>query len=343
MPGINMMPSGSTLQIPLEACTAFSASAGNAKVELTWTDPKDKYATPEGDISDTGDQLVSEWDHTVLVRKTGSQPAGPNDGTVVVSSSVRNQYQSTPYTDTGLTNDTTYYYAVFAYNKDGVASEGAFTSATPIASTPLAELAEGTIITITESGAPVEFYVADHDYQSDLNGNGRTLMVRKNCYNRRQWDSNQSKKDFLDSSIFSWLNSSYKALFSQSVKTMMSTTNFYYIVAAGTAYQQLSQGDSSVFLLSLAEMGFRESAPVTPVDGNTLPTSSVLAIANFSGTPTSWYLRTPYTGRSDGVYYINSQGGRASATPNGTLICSRPCFTLPSTALVDQDLNLIES
>ena len=70
MPVMNMFPGGSTLQIPLEACTAFSASAGNAKVELTWTDPKDKYATPEGDISDTGDQLVSEWDHTVLVRKT---------------------------------------------------------------------------------------------------------------------------------------------------------------------------------------------------------------------------------------------------------------------------------
>ena len=80
MPVMNMFPGGSTLQIPLEACTAFSASAGNAKVELTWTDPKDKYATPEGDISDTGDQLVSEWDHTVLVRKTGSQPAGPHDG-----------------------------------------------------------------------------------------------------------------------------------------------------------------------------------------------------------------------------------------------------------------------
>lgn len=179
MPVMNMLPSGSTLQIPLEACTAFSASAGNAKVELTWTDPKDKYATPEGDISDTGDQLVSEWDHTVLVRKTGSQPAGPNDGTVVVSSSVRNQYQSTPYTDTGLTNDTTYYYAVFAYNKDGVASEGAFVNATPIAGTPLSQLAEGTLIKILENGSPVEFYLAKHSYEPSLNGEGRELVVRK--------------------------------------------------------------------------------------------------------------------------------------------------------------------
>lgn len=131
MPVMNMLPGGSTLQIPLDAPTSFSATAGNAQVELTWTDPLDKYATPEGEVSETGDQLVSVWDHTVLVRKTGSQPAGPNDGTVVVSSSVRNQYQSTGYTDTGLTNDTTYYYGVFAYNKDGVPSPGAFSIATP--------------------------------------------------------------------------------------------------------------------------------------------------------------------------------------------------------------------
>ena len=131
MPVMNMFPGGSTLQIPLDAPTSFSATAGNAQVELTWTDPLDKYATPEGEVSETGDQLVSEWDHTVLVRKTGSQPAGPNDGTVVVSSSVRNQYQTTAYVDSGLANDTTYYYGVFAYNKDGVASSGAFVNATP--------------------------------------------------------------------------------------------------------------------------------------------------------------------------------------------------------------------
>lgn len=49
MPVMNMFPGGSTLQIPLDAPTALAAKAGNAKVELTWTDPKDKYATPEGE------------------------------------------------------------------------------------------------------------------------------------------------------------------------------------------------------------------------------------------------------------------------------------------------------
>ena len=165
MPGMNMFPGGTTLQIPLDAPAGFTAEAGNAQVTLTWTDPKDKYATPEGETAQDPDQLVSVWDHTVLVRKTGSQPAGPNDGTVVVSSSVRDQYASTGYVDTGLQNDTTYYYGVFAYNADGVTSPGAFASATPIAGTPLGNLAEGTLIKILENGSPVEFCLAKHSYE----------------------------------------------------------------------------------------------------------------------------------------------------------------------------------
>src|SRR5699024_368444 len=111
------------------------------------------------------DQLVSVWEYTQIIRKTGSQPAGPHDGELVVSSSVRDQYATTGFVDDGLTNDTLYYYAAYAYNTDGVAREGAFTSATPIAGTPLSQLAEGTLIKILENGSPVEFYLAKHSYE----------------------------------------------------------------------------------------------------------------------------------------------------------------------------------
>ena len=338
MPVMNMLPGGSTLQIPLEACTAFSASAGNAKVELTWTDPKDKYATPEGDISDTGDQLVSEWDHTLLVRKTGSQPAGPNDGTVVVSSSVRNQYQSTPYTDTGLTNDTTYYYAVFAYNKDGVPSAGAFTSAMPQAGTPLSQLAEGTIITINESGVPVEFYVADHDYQSDLNGDGRTLMVRKDLYDSRQWNS--GNVNFYNSStIDAWLNQTYLKFFSAPVKEKIGTTSFYYTKTG--AVGELATLTRSVFILSNMEFGFSNTTYYFN-EGERVPIYSTLRRAKHNGEPGEQWTRTAPKSETSNAYYITSGGQSA----NQTCIyyaCSRPCFTLPATALVDPSNALIES
>ena len=331
MPGINMMPSGSTLQIPLDACTNFSGEAGNAQVTLTWTDPKDKYATPEGDISDTGDQLVSEWDHTVLVRKTGSPPAGPNDGTVVVSSSVRNQYQSTPYTDTGLTNDTTYYYAVFAYNKDGVASEGAFASATPIGGTPLAELAEGTLIKILENGAPVEFYVAKQDYEEGLNGAGRVLCVRRPAHSQRQWTI-YSGNDYNGSSIDSWLNSTYVGYFSENVKQMMNSTTIYYGV--GTQGYQMTR---RCFIMSTLELGY----PGYVSMGSTLPIASVLP-GSYSTDPSSYqWTRTPAS--SDGMARAASKNYGAVGVGCQDRCWIVTCFTLPSTALVDQDLNLIET
>ena len=39
----------------------------------------------------------------------------------------------------------------------------------------------GAILYLNESGSPVPFYIAKHDYESGLNGAGRTLVVRKDC------------------------------------------------------------------------------------------------------------------------------------------------------------------
>lgn len=346
MPGINMMPSGSTLQIPLDACTNFSGKAGNAQVTLTWTDPKDKYATPEGDISDTGDQLVSEWDHTVLVRKTGSQPAGPNDGTVVVSSSVRNQYQSTPYTDTGLTNDTTYYYAVFAYNKDGVASAGAFASATPTAGTPLSQLAEGTLIKILENGSPVEFYLAKHSYEPSLNGEGRELVVRKDIslkvlYGQDQW----VRESFDQSDVYNWCNQSYYNLFSEKVKQMIGSTKFYtgQSTSSGPTGARNVQQEGHVFILSFAEYGFSDEDYGT-YDGNTLPIASTLKIASLNGVPSSHWTRSWWRAAGVGSYIwcVSAQGTAMYSEQQMTPLGCRPVFTLPATARVDAELNLME-
>ena len=341
MPGINMMPSGSTLQIPLDACTGFSAKAGNAKVELTWTDPKDKYATPEGDISDTGDQLVSEWDHTVLVRKTGSQPAGPNDGTVVVSSSVRNQYQSTAYVDSGLTNDTTYYYAVFAYNKDGVASEGAFASATPMVGTPLGDLTEGTLITINENGAPVEFYVAKHNYEPGLNGDGRTLIVRKEAYDTGPYDNYDPgnppyQNQYSGCDMDNMFNTTYKNLFSEKVQSYISNTSFYYI-AGGPAINTFSSSTltRSIFALSAIELT-NTTYNTNYNEGEALP------IRNILETHVVW-TRSPYTRNGSGNV-IEVEGPSTIAVHGPYLSNKRiPCFTLPATALVDPSNALIES
>lgn len=114
------------IEVPLDPATGLVAIAGNGQVELTWMDPKDKYATPEGEQAQDPQQLVSVWAYTKIVRKAGSVPTGPNDGVLVVSSEVRNAYQSEPFIDNIVKNDTTYYYGAFAYNEDSVISVGTF-------------------------------------------------------------------------------------------------------------------------------------------------------------------------------------------------------------------------
>ena len=354
MPGINMMPSGSTLQIPLDACTNFSGKAGNAQVTLTWTDPKDKYATPEGETAQDPDQLVSVWDHTVLVRKTGSQPAGPNDGTVVVSSSVRDQYASAGYVDTGLQNDTTYYYGVFAYNADGVTSPGAFASATPIAGTPLGSLAEGTLIKILENGAPVEYLIVNQGLPSsmyDASCDG-CWVLRKDIAENRAWDS--SNNDYKNSDIQAYLNSAWTSRYSAGVLSQIKQVKIPYVNGTGSGGSVASGVNGlscKIFLLSCYEVGWTTSdASYIPHDGAKLSyfssgTGSAAnnkRIANYNGSATRWGLRSPLTNWPDQWYSVYLDGGfdyRECNLTNGV----RPALVLPSTALVDQDLNLIET
>ena len=340
MPVMNMLPGGSTLQIPLDAPTSLAATAGNAQVELTWTDPADKYATPEGEVSETGDQLVSEWSHTVLVRKTGSQPAGPDDGTVVVSSSVRNQYQTTPYTDTGLTNDTLYYYGVFAYNKDGVASAGAFTSATPKAGTPLSELTEGTLIKINENGSPVEFYLAKHNYEPGLNGEGRELVVRKDVVQNGAWKVGPQNTDtYASSDIDSWYNTTYKGYFAPAVQEAMGSTMFNY--TPGRNNYQVTTLSRSVFAMAGGELG--RSTSGYNAEGSALPIASMLRVAYLNGSPNSQWTRSPYKfNEAHNIVMRLTSNGSANSQTTGNLEGYRPCFCLPATARVNSTLDLME-
>lgn len=354
MPGMNMLPGGTTLQIPLDAPAGFTAKAGNAQVTLTWTDPKDKYATPEGETAQDPDQLVSVWDHTVLVRKTGSQPAGPNDGTVVVSSSVRDQYASTGYVDTGLQNDTTYYYGVFAYNTDGVASEGAFASATPQTGTPLGELAVGTLIKIQENGAPVEYLIVNQGLPSsmyDASCDG-CWVLRKDIAESRAWGS--SDNDYKNSDIHAYLNGSWTSRYSAGVLSQIKQVKIPYQNGTGFGGSVASGANGlscKIFLLSGYEVGFstsdssyfpRDGAKLSYFSSGTSSSANNKRIAKYNGSATYWWLRSPSTNYTYIVWYVRSNGEYYSWRYDN--ICGvRPALVLPSTALVDQDLNLIET
>lgn len=335
--------------IPLNPPTNFVVKGDNAKCLLTWTDPLDKYATPEGEQAQDSQQLVSLWDHTVLVRKTGSQPTGPDDGTLVVKSSVRDQYQTTRYIDTNLINNTLYYYGAFAYNTDGVASEGVFTSATPIASTPLSQLAEGTLIKILENGSPVEFYLAKHNYEPDLNGQGRELLVRKDCYGNGPFYDGYASADYSASTLDNTLNTSYKNRFSAFVQGLMGNTSFLY--ATENHMSPTATLSRSIFTPSATEYGIQSyigQSGLTLVEvGSALPNAASMRACDTAGG-----MFSQYWARSLYLSKYNSSlcamlGDGSGDTGVGVTDCDRycgmrPCFTIPSTTLIDPNLNLIE-
>lgn len=303
----------------------LAASAGNTQVSLTWTDPGDETS---------GGVIVAEWEFTRIVRKVGSAPANQNDGVIVVDSTVKNQYMSTPFVDTGLTNGTTYYYGAFACSAAGAWSDGAFVSAVPVAGTPLGNLAEGTLITIKENGAPVEFYVAKQGYEPTLNGSDRVLMVRKECHSELTWNYSANQNSYPNSKLDNWLNTTYKATLSTSVVNQIATTSFKYTVGMGSA--SVSTMERAIFTMALCEVW----GPYLYENdiGSLLPIASTLKAAGVVQ-----MTRSATNQKNVNQVLYNSAGGGPLIMHTNETGYSRPCFTLPSTALVDPSNALIES
>ena len=339
------------LQVPLDPCTNLRAEARNGSVTLYWDDPVDKYATPEGETAQNPQQLVSVWDHTIVVRKVGSQPANPNDGIVVTSSGVRDQYLSTGYTDSELINDTAYHYGVFAYNTVGVASDGVFTSATPKLGTPLGNLAVGTVVKTPINGNTREFIVVHQGkpasmYDDSCNG---TWLLLKDIYATKTWDN--SNNDYKNSAIHSYLNGTFLNLFDNDIKNAIKQVKIPYYNGPGGEGSVASGANGlscKIFLLSGYEVGFIDSEVLDlPRDGAKLSYfSSGLSssannkrIAKYNGSAAHWWLRSPTTDSTSSVWSVHSNGYHDRwlyYIPCGV----RPALVLPSDIFVDPSGNI---
>ena len=204
---------------------------------------------------------------------------------------------------------------------------------------PLSDLPEGSLVAINESGSPVLFYLAKHDYESGLNGAGRTLFVRKDCYDERKWNSNNANA-YASSTIDSWLNGDYKSLLSSKVQSEIGTIKFYSTIGNGD--YTVTTLERSIFMLSVTELGLSKTG--AKVEGTALAIASTLRIAYKDGSAIEYWTRTPYSTNSTFAFYINTSGKTYSTNVidgNGHpfLKGSRPCFTLPSTATVNQQPN----
>lgn len=188
----------------------------------------------------------------------------------------------------------------------------------------LGRLYEGSIIRLNENGSPIDFYVAEHDYELELNGSSRSLIVRKDVLPENVKWNEVSKNTYADSTIDMFLNSDYKNSLDPDIQEKIATTKFYYTPMNGD--NNVSTLDRSVFLLSYTEFGASDS---NAVFGNS-EGSSCLFIASIRDLYGSGlYTRTP---RFDAVNKVILLGGGASGVTTKRAVA--PCFTLPSDFVV---------
>ena len=200
-----------------------------------------------------------------------------------------------------------------------------------MATTTLGNKAVGSIIQLKENDKLVSFYVAKHNYENSLNGMGRTLVVRKDCYDTRAWHSSNVNA-YASSAIDSWLNSTYKNLLDADIRGVIGTTKIEYTPGNGST--TVGTLERAIFLLSVTELG--RTASYANTEGTALDIASSLQIAYMDGSAIAQWTRSPYTNYTNYAYCLSSNGNVYNYYCTSTS-GSRPAFTLPSTLFVSDD------
>ena len=200
-----------------------------------------------------------------------------------------------------------------------------------MATTTLGNKSVGSIVKLKENGVLVDFYVAKHDYENGLNGSGRTLVVRKDCYDTRQWHTSNVNA-YATSAIDTWLNSTYKNLLDADIRGVIGTTKIKY--TPGNGNTTVGTLERAIFLLSVTELG--RSTSYANTEGTALSIASSLQIAYLNGSAVVQWTRSPHTHSTSNAYYLSTNGNVNSNYCSNT-IGSRPAFTLPSTLSVSDD------
>ena len=206
-----------------------------------------------------------------------------------------------------------------------------------MATTTLGNKSTGSIIKLKENGTLVDFYVAKHDYESGLNGAGRTLVVRKDTYDDRVWD-NGNVNAYASSDLDSWFNSTYKNMLDADIRSLIGTTKIRY--TPGNGNNTVGTLERAIFALSLTELG--QSHTYANTEGSALPIASTLRIAYRNGSATTQWTRSPSTYNTGDAWRLGSDGGiyyYGCGNSGG----SRPAFTLPSSLYVSDDGSVFQN
>lgn len=187
---------------------------------------------------------------------------------------------------------------------------------------PLGSIPEGTLVYVNENGSPAAFYVAKHNYESGINGDGRTLLVRKGSFGTTVFSGSTTYARYTNSTLDNEVNS-YKNVLDASVQSAIGNGTSFYTVDTNNNLVSIKR---YCFSLSLTELGY-DSSVVDHPEGSALPICETLK-TNGQG-----WLRS-ISKYNNAMAYYQYDGGFTSQKINNRQNYI-PAFTLPAATLVN--------
>ena len=211
----------------------------------------------------------------------------------------------------------------------------------------LSSKAIGSTIKLKVNGSAKDFIVVHQGkpssvYDDSCNG---TWLLMKDIYENRAWHSSNTN-DYANSTIHSYLNSTFLNLFESNIKNAIKQVKLPYRKGSGTSTTVTSGSNglsAKIFLLSATETGFEfasmpydEGAELAYFKGCMDNSYDSKRVVYFNGSATDWWLRSPYCYVFSSALFVSSNGdwgGNACSNSSGI----RPALILPSTLLVSDD------
>lgn len=211
----------------------------------------------------------------------------------------------------------------------------------------LSSKAIGSTIKLKVNGSAKDFIVVHQGkpssvYDDSCNG---TWLLMKDIYENRAWHSSNTN-DYANSTIHSYLNSTFLNLFESNIKNAIKQVKLPYRKGSGTSTTVTSGSNglsAKIFLLSATETSFSfsympsgEGAELAYFKGCADNSSDSKRVAKLNGSVAFWWLRSPLCSDSYDALCVSSNGDRRyNYCSNSRGI--RPALILPSSLLVSDD------
>lgn len=215
-------------------------------------------------------------------------------------------------------------------------------------STKLGSMSVGSTVKLKLGGTARDFLVVHQGlpssmYDSSCNG---TWLLLKDIYTTRTWDG--SNNDYKNSDIHSYLNGTFLNLFDNDIKNAIKQVKIPYQNGTGSGGSVASGANGlscKIFLLGGYEVGFstsanswfpRDGAKLSYFSSGTGSAANNKRIANYNGSATGWWLRSPNTSSTRNVWDVISDGDYSNWSYDST--CGvRPALVLDSSLSVSDD------